>query len=659
MSKRISRRVDVLENEQRFRQSEIQSSWATIFFFCWKIAFAHYLGTLKPDGEDPGEAEARALNYESRDAYLEVLLNGEKQEINKRFRNAARQLFAQVGLDFDRSPPRLLFASFVRMIGELPEPWIDWLNSKVKEGCRNAPIGTDFLTPLEFFSATANDRPAASAKRSVRTLSRISRVFTQIKVPLRADDLLREECKTCFWVFRRYIHPSMKLGWWQRELANELERFYRSLGKGERPKLVLMAPAQHGKTEQVVDFSAWIAGKRPDLKTIFASYSDELGVTANMRLRRIMTGERYITIFGRRLGNSGSRWLQNRNVLEYLNHGGSFRNTTVDGQITGQGLDIGIIDDPIKGRAEAMSKAVRDKIWDWFTDDFFTRFSDSAGLLMIMTRWHVDDPVGRVMKRFPQAKILRYPAIAEVDEKNRRAGEALFPQLKSLSFLMERKAQAMTQAAWQSEYQQNPLIVGGGEIRIEKLRVLPHFDTSQIKRSCRYIDKAATEGGSGAFTAAVVMHEMYDGTYVISHVVRGRWGALERERKIKILADADSKLFKNYEVGIEQEPGSAGKESAEATVRNLAGKRVFVDRVTGSKQVRAEPFLAQVQNNNVWLVAGRWNKDFLEECEVWPVGSYKDQVDAAVGAFNRLASTSDYDTSYAAFQPGFVDLDRR
>ena len=97
------------------------------------------------------------------------------------------------------------------------------------------------------------------------------------------------------------------------------------------------------------------------------------------------------------------------------------------------------MDDPIKGRAEASSKPVRDKTWDWFTDDFFTRFSDSAGLLMIMTRWHLDDPVGRLIERFPGAKILRYPAIAEEDEKNRLKGEALFPEHKSLPFLMERR----------------------------------------------------------------------------------------------------------------------------------------------------------------------------------------------------------------------------
>ena len=200
----------------------------------------------------------------------------------------------------------------------------------------------------------------------------------------------------------------MKVGWWQYEVANELQRFYHRLKKGERPKLALMAPPQHGKTEQVTDFIAWVAGKEPDLKTIFASYSDKLGADVNKALQRIMTSERYVSIFGVRLGESGSRWVRNSNTLEYPYHGGSFYNTTVGGQITGKGLDLGLVDDPVKGRAEATSKTVRDKLWGWFTDDFLTRFSDSAGLLMIMTRWHLDDPVGRFIECFPDAKILRY-----------------------------------------------------------------------------------------------------------------------------------------------------------------------------------------------------------------------------------------------------------
>ncbi len=636
MRKRILSRVDVLENEERSRKSDQQSSVATISFFCRKIVLAYYVGGLRPDDGDPGEAEARALNYASRNDYLEALFNGEKQEINRRFKDAARRLFTQTGLDFDRGPPSALCDSFVRLIKQLPEPWLRWLQSNLKEGCHSAQFGTRSNTPFEFFCLQLQRSGGAT------NLSRNSRVFTQIRQALFSavpDDLLREESKACFWVFRRCIRPTMKCGWWQHGIANEFQRFYCSLINGERPKAALMAPPQHGKTEQVTDFIAWIAGKRPDLKIIFASYSDKLGADVNKALQRIMTSERYVSIFGVRLGESGSRWVRNSNTLEYPYHGGSFYNTTVGGQITGKGLDIGIVDDPIKGRGEASSKPVRDKTWAWFMDDFFTRFSDSAGLLMIMTRWHLDDPVGRLAERFPEAKILRYPAVAEEDEKNRHKGEALFPELKSLPFLMERR-KAMSQASWESEYQQNPIVAGGGIFPVEKLRILPlGVDRAQIMKSVRYWDKAGTED-DGACTAGALMHKMRDGRFIIEHVARGQWAALERERHIRAWAERDRANSKPgaYEVGVEQEPGSGGKESAENTIRNLAGFKAFADKVTGSKEVRAEPFAAQVQGGNVWLVAGAWVTEFIDEMESFPQGKFRDQVDACSGAFNRIVS---------------------
>jgi predicted phage terminase large subunit-like protein len=637
MRKRTISRVDVLENEERSRKLDQQSSAATISFFCWKIVLAHYVDGLKPNDEDPGEAEARALNYESRNDYLEALLKGEKQEINRRLKNAARRLFVQAGLNFDRSPPSALFDSFVRFVNGLPEPWLSWLQSNLKEGCHSAGSSATSDRVLEFFQL----QRSAGVK-----LSRKSRVFTQICQALFSpspEDLLREECKACFWAFRRYTRPTMKCGWWQHEIADQLQGFYRSLINGDRPKLVLMAPPQHGKTEQVTDLLAWMAGKQPHLKTIFASYSEELGVKVNRDLQRIMSTERYAAIFGHRLRESGSGWRRNSNLLEYVGHRGSFRNTTVDGQITGQGLDIGIVDDPIKGRAEANNKAVRDKTWGWFMDDFFTRFSDLAGLLMIMTRWHLDDPVGRFMERFPEAKVLRYPAIAETAEKHRRKGEALFPQHKSLAFLMERRS-AMTQASWQSVYQQDPIPVGGGMFPIEQLKIVPAINRDEIKRSVRYWDKAGTADG-GAFTVGVLMHWQHDGRFVIADVRRGQWAALDREKVIKSTAAIDKQTFPHHFIWVEQEPGSSGWESAQATIRMLAGFKVRADRVTGNKVDRAQPYAAQVQGGNVLLLAGEWNRVFLGEHETFPAGKFKDQVDAAAGAFSKLTTGSTYDTS--------------
>ena len=623
MRKTALRTLELLETEERAGQETHQSSLAATAFLCWKVVFAHYLGDLKPDDEDPGEAAARVLGYDSQYEYMEALFEGEIAEIKKRFKDACRRPFGQLGLDF--SPSSASFEAFVKLVDKLPEQWLRWIES-------NSPV------------------------------SRNSRVFTQIgkaalglvRIPehLLLPYLKRQEAKVCFWAFRRYTRPGMKISWWQYEVASEFQRFYHRLKKGERPKLALTAPPQHGKTEQVTDFIAWVAGKEPDLKTIFASYSDELSADVNKALQRIMTSERYVSIFGVRLGESGSRWVRNSNTLEYPYHGGSFYNTTVGGQITGKGLDLELVDDPVKGRAEATSKTVRDKLWQWFTDDFLTRFSNSAGLLMIMTRWHLDDPVGRLIERFPDAKIFRYSAIAEEDERNRSKGEALFPEHKSLSFLLERK-KAMTQASCESEYQQNPIVAGGGVFPIEKLRTLDMLDRAKIKRSVRYWDKAGTADG-GAYTAGVLMHMMMDGIFVIEHVARGQWSALEREEQIKSWARNDRAMIRgSYEVGVEQEPGSGGKESAEATIRMLAGYRVFADRpgADRSKEVRAEPLAAQVQGGNVLLHAGTWQRDLLAEMEAWPNGKYKDQVDACSGAFNRLISGPGYNL----FAPGLYE----
>src|SRR5665811_464166 len=123
-----------------------------------------------------------------------------------------------------------------------------------------------------------------------------------------------------------------------------------------------------------------------------------------------------------------------------------------------------------------------------------------------------------------------------------------------------------------------------------------------------------------------------------SHMMRGQWGALEREEKIKAWVETDASEFGSYEVWVEQEPGSGGKESAENTIRMLAGYAVYADRVTGNKVVRAEPFAAQVQGGNVGLVAGEWCSAFLDEAEVFPAGKWKDQVDAAAGAFSKLSA---------------------
>jgi hypothetical protein len=189
--------------------------------------------------------------------------------------------------------------------------------------------------------------------------------------------------------------------------------------------------------------------------------------------------------------------------------------------------------------------------------------------------------IGRLAQKEKRLRQIKFAAIAEQDEEFRKKGDPLFPALKSKKFLLERKA-IMSPGSWSSEYQQSPILIGDSSFPIEKMRIIQIFDRKEIANSVMSVDKAGTAGGDGSYTAIVVMHTMKNGTYVIERVARGRWAALDRETLIKRMAEDIRNDLRPLGVGlkvvIEQEPGSGGLESAQSTIRNLAGFNVVADK---------------------------------------------------------------------------------
>jgi predicted phage terminase large subunit-like protein len=123
-----------------------------------------------------------------------------------------------------------------------------------------------------------------------------------------------------------------------------------------------------------------------------------------------------------------------------------------------------------------------------------------------------------------------------------------------------------------------------------------------------------------------------DGFYWVLGVVRGQWSSHNRNQVMRQTAMIDGVAAS---IGVEREP-AAGKESAEISVRLLAGFSVTIDEPKGNKEVRAQPFAAQCEAGNVFLLAGDWNEAYIEEHCRFPKSSIKDQVDASSGAFNYL-----------------------
>jgi predicted phage terminase large subunit-like protein len=162
---------------------------------------------------------------------------------------------------------------------------------------------------------------------------------------------------------------------------------------------------------------------------------------------------------------------------------------------------------------------------------------------------------------------------------------------------------------------------------------------TEVVMAVRYFDKAGTQGG-GKFSAGVLMLATKAGFFIVADVVRGQWSAHNREKVLKQCADADRRIYGGLlEVWIEQEPGSGGKESAENTVKNLAGHVIHVEKVTGDKVTRAKPFSAQAEAGNVRILRAPWTEEFLKEAHRFDgVHGFTDQIDAGSGAFNKLTA---------------------
>jgi predicted phage terminase large subunit-like protein len=472
------------------------------------------------------------------------------------------------------------------------------------------------------------------------------------------ETIAAEQARRSFWAYRQFANPNMLKGWWQKDAARHLQQFYEDLIAGKRPKLIIQAPPQHGKSDTIVDFIAWLSGKNPDFRTIYASFSERLGIRANMNLQRDFDEERYqkafpdLKISQAGPGNYGPA-LRNREIIEFIGRKGYFRNTTIGGSVTGESLDLAVLDDPIKGREEANSETVRDKAWLWLTDDFLTRFSDNAGLLCILTRWHLDDPAGRLIKANPDVKVVAYPAIAEendgrseIDQANRDPGEPLFPELKSLEFLQGVKA-TMDPGSWESLYQQRPVVAGGNLFKIEQFQTHRHGEERPYKRRIITADTAQKTGERNDYSVFQCWGLGKDGIAYLIDQARGKFEAPELEKVARAFW-AKHSARNGGDQGNLSAMYVEDKTSGTGLIQQLGRgeDRVPVRPVQRStdKYSRALDAIPSIAAGNVSVPHDApWSKDFFAELLAFPNGTHDDQVDPLMDGITQLFFGSTYD----------------
>jgi len=260
------------------------------------------------------------------------------------------------------------------------------------------------------------------------------------------------------------VDQKYRVNWHHEIIARALERALKRAVANQKTRIIIEMPPRHGKSELAsIKWPAWALGQYPDLPIITCSYSADLAVKFGLSTRDTMLEENYQDIFPqtrlRADQRAKGRWLTDK--------GGSYIAAGVGGGITGRGFKLGIIDDPFKNREEANSSTIREKVWDWYTSTFYTRQEGYGAIVVIMTRWHKDDLVGRLLAKeeedraagaeeFDEWEVIRFPAIAEEDEELRKLGEALWPERLSLPMLKNTR-QALGIFEWSALYQQSPI----------------------------------------------------------------------------------------------------------------------------------------------------------------------------------------------------------
>lgn len=270
---------------------------------------------------------------------------------------------------------------------------------------------------------------------------------------------------------------------------------------------MIFMPPRHGKSDTATQkFPSWVLGRHPEWPFIVASYSQDLATDFGSGTRDLMDSGNYQNIFETRLRadtQAKAKWMTEQK--------GGYTSVGVGGAITGRGFKIGIVDDPFKNREEADSPVIRESVHKWWRSTFYTRQEGHTAIILILTRWHDDDLAGRLLREMEEAKkngeddfdkweVIKFPAVAEEDERYRKKGDPLWPSKFNLKKLNRMKA-GLGSYEWSALYQQNPIDEASQEFRRDWIKYRTWEDVQAgSTRKFATIDSALSKGAKSDFT---------------------------------------------------------------------------------------------------------------------------------------------------------------
>lgn len=444
--------------------------------------------------------------------------------------------------------------------------------------------------------------------------------------------------------WRRPREP-LQVGRHTREIAARLTRAVEDYRRGKSTRLRVVVPFRHGKSDLVSRYlPAWFLGQFPDAEAMLAGYAADLTQGFSRDVRAIITAEEYAAVFPSVTLDPTTNNAAERRIA---GHTGRLYAIGRGGAATGRGAALLVVDDLLKNREEAESEMVRKSAWSCLTDDLLTRLAPVHIVVVCNTRWHVDDPTGRIIRRTD-------PASQEYDPA--------FPEFESLTYSARQPdgtylhEERFGRAWYEGQYATlgtygsaglldgHPTLRGGNLLHTDKLL---YVDTMPDGLAwVRLWDLASTEEErvspdpdwtAGALVAVGTDAAGVETIYVDDwQLIRAE--APARDKLIRETARKDAQ--RGIPTYIE---AVAGYKDSYTTLRDALKGIAVVHRVSlaGDKVVRAGKVEPHFDAGHVVMRRGPWVKEAVTQLGEFPSGRHDDCVDVVssgyVAALDRAA----------------------
>lgn len=472
--------------------------------------------------------------------------------------------------------------------------------------------------------------------------------------------------------FTKLTHPRYSAGWVHDDICRRLERFSREVAEGKSPRLMLLMPPRHGKSELAsIRFPAWHLGQYPHHELINVGYNLDLPMGFSRKVREVFRDPQYQAIFPDAVLDPDSQSVEKWNTTK----GGGFTAAGRGGGITGKGAHILIVDDPIKDQEEADSALVREKLWDWYQSTAYTRLAPGGGVLVIQTWWNDDDLAGRLQQAMaligkegaPEGiddfEIIKYPALShqyeyrdDVDPSNPgpiiRTDEPIDPQPANLTLLrpkdfclhedrypteaLKRIRANLQPRIWSALYQQNPVPDEGMYFRKEYFRYQRQLPSPAGLRIYTAWDFAIGEKQANDWTVgATILQDEMDQLYVLE-IFRMKGDSFQIvEAMLDVATRWGSMPGTGYLLGAED--GQIWRAIEPLFKKRMVERRQYLPyevlRPMTDKMARARPLQGRMQQGRViFPEEAAWRAQAEQELLRFPAGVHDDVVDALAWA---------------------------